>query len=111
MHSVIPRSLVVKTAKNKVAWQCDLQVNRREIGEYTSGTVAYGTTIVAPATPTKSGYTFNGWSPAVDATMPAANTTYTATWTSLLTTIELLDIENNDYYCVLGTIVLMTECL
>ena len=67
-------------------------------GEYTHGTVAYGTTIVAPNTPTKSGYTFNGWSPAVDATMPAANTTYTATWTALLATIELLDNENNDYY-------------
>lgn len=29
---------------------------------------------------------------------PRCNATYTATWTSLLTTIELLDIENNDYY-------------
>ncbi len=103
MHSVIPRSLAERTAKNKAALQCDLQADRKGIGEYTSGTVAYGTTIVAPANPTKAGYAFNGWTPAVDATMPAANTTYTATWTSLLTTIELLDNENNYYYCVLGT--------
>ena len=50
-------------------------------GTYTSGTTKVGTTIVAPNTPTKTGHTFAGWSPAVAATMPAANTTYTATWT------------------------------
>ncbi|MBQ2190504.1 MAG: InlB B-repeat-containing protein, partial [Paludibacteraceae bacterium] len=50
---------------------------------YTSGTVAYGTAITAPNTPTKTGYVFAGWhngtsvvTPAT--TMPAANTTYTA---------------------------------
>ncbi len=56
-------------------------------GDYTHGSVAYGATIVAPSTPTKTGYTFNGWSPAVAATMPAANTTYTATWTPVNYTI------------------------
>ena len=50
-------------------------------GEYTSGSVAYGTTIVQPNTPTKSGYTFAGWDPEVAATMPAETTTYTAQWT------------------------------
>ena len=53
-------------------------------GDYTKGYNGYvkpGTTIVAPNTPTKSGYTFAAWTPAVAATMPAANTTYTATWT------------------------------
>lgn len=53
-------------------------------GDYTgkSGKVDYGTTIVAPNTPTKYGYTFKAWSPSVAETMPAANTTYTATWTA-----------------------------
>ncbi len=51
-------------------------------GDYTHGTVAYGTTIAQPATPTKTGYTFNVWSPTPAATMPAANTEYTATWTA-----------------------------
>ena len=41
----------------------------------------YGTTITAPEAPTKSGYTFMGWSPALPATMPAENLTLTAQWT------------------------------
>lgn len=55
-------------------------------GDYTKGTIKYGASITAPNTPTKTGYTFAGWhdgssvvSPAT--TMPAAATTYTATWT------------------------------
>lgn len=51
-------------------------------GTYTQGITAVGATISAPATPTKTGYTFAAWTPAVVATMPAANTTYTATWTA-----------------------------
>ncbi len=49
-------------------------------GTYTQGTVAYGTTLVQPNTPTREGYTFLGWSPLPAATMPAANTTYVAQW-------------------------------
>ena len=53
-------------------------------GDYTgkSGKVNYGTTIVAPNTPTKTGYTFAAWSPAVAATMPDHDLSYTATWTA-----------------------------
>ena len=40
----------------------------------------YGVAISAP-TVTRTGYTFNGWSPTVPATMPGANSTYTAQWT------------------------------
>ncbi len=50
-------------------------------GTYTSGTTKVGTSIVAPNTPTKTGYTFAAWTPAVEATMPANDVTYTATWT------------------------------
>ena len=53
-------------------------------GSYTSGLTKPGTTITAPNTPTKTGYTFTAWTPAVAATMPAANTTYTATWESAI---------------------------
>ncbi|MEI6579023.1 MAG: InlB B-repeat-containing protein, partial [Eubacteriales bacterium] len=39
-----------------------------------------GANIKVPVQPTKSGYTFDGWDPALSATFPAANTTYTAKW-------------------------------
>ncbi|MBP3586196.1 MAG: InlB B-repeat-containing protein, partial [Paludibacteraceae bacterium] len=48
-------------------------------GTYTKDSVPYNTPIVSP-TITRVGYTFTGWTPLVAATMPAANTTYKATW-------------------------------
>lgn len=40
----------------------------------------YGTSLVAPTTPVRNGYNFVGWTPAVDATIPAENKTFTAQW-------------------------------
>ncbi len=41
----------------------------------------FGTAVTSPTVPTRTGYTFNGWIPALPGTMPAANATHTAQWT------------------------------
>lgn len=43
----------------------------------------YGTAIVVPEEPTKTGYTFSGWNPALPETMPAENMTVKAVWTPI----------------------------
>ena len=53
------------------------------VTDYSSGSVAYGATIDYPTdgSMSKTGYTFNGWSPNPE-TMPASDTTIAAQWTA-----------------------------
>jgi len=46
-----------------------------------------GSTVTPPANPTKEGYTFAGWDPALPATFPNDNTTVKALWNIKQTTI------------------------
>ena len=48
-------------------------------------TQAAGTAITPPAPPTRSGYTFSGWSPALPTTMPVGGATLTAQWSENVT--------------------------
>ncbi|PTN33032.1 InlB B-repeat-containing protein [Desulfonatronum sp. SC1] len=46
-----------------------------------------GTPVTAPADPTRTGYTFAGWHPAVPATMPEENIALVAQWTAITSTV------------------------
>ncbi len=69
----------------------------------TTSSIAYGTSLSAP-TVTKTGYNFSAWSPSVASTMPAAVTTYTATWTAKTTTITIDDNDENHGSTTPGTV-------
>lgn len=65
----------------------------------------YGAAI-SVSDPTKPGYTFNGWTPAIPATMPAQNTSYKANWeigTSGFTVVFWYENANDNGYSVAGT--------
>lgn len=53
---------------------------------------APGTTVTPPANPTRTGYTFGGWSPALPGTFPSANMTVTAQWTIIPLVFETVSL-------------------
>lgn len=57
----------------------------------------YGTKVTAPENPTKTGYSFVSWSPALPETFPAKNAVYTATWTEEKTTVTSIVISVPTY--------------
>ena len=72
-------STVVEVKYTRNQYTLTFDANGGEGGASTS--VYYGAAITRPADPTRTGYTFKGWG-TMAATMPAANTTYTAQWTA-----------------------------
>ena len=77
-------------------------------GDYTHGDeIAFGTAIVEPNTPTKTGYVFAGWDAEVASTMPDADVTYTATWAPATNTQYTVkhfqqNVEDDNYTEVTG---------
>nr|MCR4665479.1 InlB B-repeat-containing protein [Paludibacteraceae bacterium] len=77
----------------ELSW--DVNNGNELTGEYTNGQVEYNAQIIAPATPTREGYTFAGWLNSIKSevenpdaetnvmstAMPAQPLTYTAQWT------------------------------
>jgi surface protein len=54
-------------------------------GSISSITGIFGSSITPPTTPTRSGFTFNGWSPSLPTTMPNSNLNLTASWLAINT--------------------------
>lgn len=78
-------STVVEIRYSRNSYTLNFDANGGQGG--TSGSVKYGAAIGA-AIVTRAGYTFNGWDSEVAQTMPAADTTYMAQWTSNTYTVS-----------------------
>ena len=80
LPAAMPASNLTATAE----WTANLYTVSFDLGEGGSGLDAFeqefGTAVVLPTTPSRTGYAFAGWTPAPPATMPASNVTLRATW-------------------------------
>ena len=79
----IPETMPAENITVKAQWK----INQYTIAFDTNGgseiapiTQDYGTKIIAPADPTRKGYTFKGWDKEIPETMPAGNITVKAQW-------------------------------
>ncbi|MFC1237826.1 InlB B-repeat-containing protein [Treponema vincentii] len=80
-------STVVEVKYNRKEIRLTFKLNGGTIGGSHSPVIKsgkFGTTFIAPADPTRDGYTFNGWNPPLPSpfVFPAANAEYTAQWTA-----------------------------
>ena len=97
---------------NKEYW-AKWEINQYTITFETAGgsTVAsitqdYGTTITAPAAPTREGYTFIGWDTEIPTTMPAENITLKAKWKDIEKPTGEIIIGTNKWHSFLNKLTL-----
>ena len=82
--ATIPATMPAKDTVIKAKWTVNKYTITFDVdgGSYVAPiTQNYGTEIVAPADPTKTGYTFAGWDTEIPSTMPAGDMTIKAKWT------------------------------
>jgi len=56
-------------------------------GDYTKGKTVYGSPLVKPNDPTRTGYEFTGWTPEIPGTVPGTDKTFTAGWVPIPYTV------------------------
>ena len=79
----IPKTMPAENITVKAQWEINqytITFDTNGGSEIDSITQDYGTKIIAPADPTRKGYTFKGWDKEIPETMPAENMTITAQW-------------------------------
>ena len=80
----VPSTMPAENTECVAQWninQYTISFNSNGGSEVSSITQDYNSEVSAPTDPTREGYTFNGWIPAVPSTMPASNTECVAQWT------------------------------
>ena len=82
--SEIPETIPAENKSFKALWtinQYTFTFDADGGSDVAAITQDYGTKIETPAAPTKTGYTFAGWVPAIPETVPAENMSFKAQWT------------------------------
>ena len=82
--SEIPETIPAENKSFKALWtinQYTFSFDADGGSDVAAITQNYGTKIETPAAPTKTGYTFAGWVPAIPETVPAENMSFKAQWT------------------------------
>ena len=82
--SEVPETIPAENKSFKALWtinQYTFSFDADGGSDVAAITQNYGTKIESPAAPTKPGYTFAGWVPAIPETVPAENMNFKAQWT------------------------------
>ena len=101
----VPENMPAKDLTFVATWKANAHTATFDAdgGVYADGTgskdvpVNFGEVIIAPTAPTKTGFAFAGWTPAVPATMPDEDLVFTATWAPVSGTVYTVE------YYTMGT--------